>query len=223
MLLAGYDGDYHRGSMNNTVGLYFRNDTFERATSDGRMLYTTFDGSFGVAEEIQSHKGAVLAVLRHFVTGKDILAVGTHFSVPKLPDGILDTSKPLGEVAQLRNKIDDVFRQNNQGRSIPIILAGDFNSVPIKKAGVADPDVYNELTLPSGGWELISVYKSVLGEEPLFTAWSPAGFRECIDYILVSREAFGSAEILNVLPDEIPEIYPSDHFPLHARLYFRTY
>ena len=116
-------------------------------------------------------------------------------------------------------KINDVFRR--RGRCIPIVLAGDFNSVPIQKAGVADPDVYESLTLPGRGWELMSIYKSVLGKEPLFTAWSPDGFKECIDYILVSKEIFGSAEVLAALPEEIPgEGYPSDHLSLHAHLYF---
>lgn len=216
LLAAGYDGEYHQGSMMNTVGLYFRSECFARATADGRMLFVAFDGRFD--ESIMpSHKGAVLAVLRHRATGEQLLAIAAHLSVPKLPDGTLDTTKQLGELAQLRDKVDDVFRRN---QAMPLVMAGDFNSVPHAEPGIADPDVYEELTAAGRGWELESAYKRLLGAEPPFTAFSHTGFVRCIDYIFASPETLEPLQVLGPLPAAPPAPYPSDHLPVSVRLRF---
>jgi len=216
----GYDGDFHRARMAQTVGLYFRQDALSRAADSGRMLFCHFDARFG--EGMNSSKGSVLAPLRHRATGLVLLAVATHLSVPKLPDGVLDTSKPLGELVQLRRKVEDVFVRN--GGALPLIVAGDFNSVPNSGGeGYAPPHVYERLNEAGRlGWGLQSAYASVLGQEPSFTAWGP-DFLGCIDYIFFSPDAFEPLEVLGVplQPPQDEDAPPSDHLLMQTRLRVR--
>lgn len=220
----GYDGDFHKARMVQTVGLYFREDTLSRA--EGRMLFCNFDNQFGEQGgkcwRSNTNKGSVLAPLKHRATGLVLLAVATHLSVPKLPDGAWNTSKPLGELVQLRRKVEDVFVRN--GGALPLIVAGDFNSVPSSGGeGYAPPHVYERLNEAGRlGWGLQSAYASVLGQEPVFTAWGP-DFLGCIDYIFFSPDAFEPLEVLGVpsQPPQAQDAPPSDHLLMQTRLRFR--
>lgn len=107
------------------------------------------------------------------------------------------------------------------GSTTPLIIAGDFNSVPhaVADPSIADPDVYEELTLAGRGWELQSAYKRLNGQEPLFTAWDlRKPFQQCIDYVFASPTSLVPLEVLAPLYAAPPSPYPSDHLPMYVRM-----
>jgi endonuclease/exonuclease/phosphatase family metal-dependent hydrolase len=217
----GYEGDFHRGAMAHTVGLFY-SSAFERAASDGRLCFASFDDAYGVGAaggagaSAASHKGAVLALLRHRATGGRLLVAAVHLSVPKDADGALDTRRPLSELAQLRAKLNDVLRREGPA---PLLLAGDFNAIPVSGAGLAPPDVYARLTR-APEWALSSAYASVLGAEPRATAWGADGFEGCIDYVLTSAGLRATGVLAPPAGRSAADEWLSDHLPLAAALAF---
>jgi endonuclease/exonuclease/phosphatase family metal-dependent hydrolase len=230
MQVRGWAGDYNRGEMGNTVGLFFRRDVFE-LVGGGRMRFCAF--SEDVA--FPSYKGAVLAALRHRATGRDVLVAAVHLSVPLGATGRPDTRKPIAELKQLRGKIEDIFVRNYDaaGRQRPpLVLAGDFNCLPYRHGSdmhVAPPDVYELLTAPTvaGGWGLTSAYAAVRGCEPAFTSVCPR-FPHCIDYIF-SNHGAAASRVLDIteLGGNLGTLEalaassrpcPSDHLPLVAEV-----
>lgn len=224
----GYEGNFHNGRLN-TVGLYYRPDVWENVTSPRnplKLLYVTFDGSHGAnhhevgnstLEEIEesSGKGAVLAVLRHRVSGCRILAASIHLSVPLSSSGEFTTSRQLGELAQLGSKIKDVLNKHGE---MPVLIAGDTNSLADDTAGVAPPHAFDRLTTE---WGLQSAYEVCMGgTSPPYSSVSP-DFRYCIDHIVASPELIPSA-VLEVKPDYTnrQNPYPSDHLPMAAEYFF---
>jgi hypothetical protein len=78
---AGYDGAVHEHEMKNTVGLFWKRDTFE--LSAGHPFYCDFNRPWAVSGSRggsmkESRKGAVLALLRQRATGQELLAVGEY-------------------------------------------------------------------------------------------------------------------------------------------------
>ena len=212
----GYDGQYHnKGKMINTVGLYYNKATFEKTSE---LFFANFDAKFGIG--IKSKKGAVFGILRHKKTGQKLLVAAVHLSVP-LKDRQPNTAMQVGEVEQLKAKLNDVL-QRSGNNDLPLLLAGDFNSTfeRSRKPNIAPPDVYNMITT----WEqpMRSAYKVVNREEPKFTAWKPdpTEFCECIDYI------FGSHHLHPITVRQLPsrppreEAWPSDHLLLAATYQF---
>lgn len=210
----GYDGRFHARHMVHTVGLYFRRDVFTSSTIDGRILFAHFDS----ARE-PTNKGAVLAVLQHRETGARFIAAAVHLSVPIRPDGTHDTARPLHECSRLNEKIEDV--REREGLYLPLLLAGDFNSDPVKIRGHAPPDVYKLLTGRSSGWGLTSAYRAIVGHEPRITAWSDV-FEGCLDYILFSAGL--QAHSVLAVPDELSDEDKvlSDHLPVCATISIRS-
>ena len=216
----GYVGGYHTGRVN-TVGLYYRTTIWKNITDsrcENKMLFVTFSKS-------KKGKGAVLAVLQHKVTGQRLLAVAVHLSVPMCGD-VPSTDVPIEELEQLSCKIDNVMSRHG---SMPVVIAGDFNSLntdayqslPSSVSGtVAPPDVYDKVV---NEWGFTSSYSSVLGS--LGAAYSSVdpNFRHCIDYIFIK----GNVETMAVLDvkksfEDRDQPYPSDHLPLSAYLRFVT-
>ena len=218
LLAHGYEGAIHARHMVHTVGLYFRSHVFVCSTFDRRMLFASFDS----AKE-PTHKGAVLAVLQHRESGARFIAAGVHLSVPMRPDGTYNTAKPLHELSRLHEKIEDV--RAREGPYLPLLLAGDFNSDPVKVRGHAPPDVYRRLVKSPGegrspgpeGWALTSAHSAICGREPRMTAWSDT-FEGCLDYIFFSA-GFNAHSVLATpaeISDEDREL--SDHLPVAARI-----
>ena len=209
MQMAGYDGRYHDSTMSNTVGLYVKKTKFKCE----HFCFVNFDASFGVG--IPSHKGAILGVLTSTTSGLRVLVTALHLSVPKVA-GMHDTSTAVGELRQLAQKINDIQR-HWKGDHIPLLLLGDLNTVHEDDGSNAPPDVYNALVKE---WGLKSAYKTVLGSEPLFTAWKPdwaeGGFKACIDYHMYTPGALIPEAVRADLPDTPPRDYPSDHLMMSS-------
>ena len=198
-------------------------------------------GSGGVGFAEPSNKGAVLALLRHKATGTKLLACAIHSSVPMDWHGNFNTTKPCGEVAQLLAKITAVLKRcggeagggagvaadggaggAGGATPLPVVIAGDFNSVPVATADVAPPDVYRLITGDSRV-PLASAYASVRpdAKEPAYTSVEPS-FAHCIDYIFYTPGAGGvrALGVLDILPVPVETLPatpdPSDHLPLVA-------
>ena len=157
--------------------------------------------------------------------GVKVLVASVHLSVP-LIDNIPNTEKPLAELQQLLSKVNDNYRRNNNGISIPTVLAGDFNSLSIDINGLAPADVYR--SIKTEGFE--SSYFAVEGCEPKYTTISRGpdqnrddDFIHCIDYIFFSK-GLRPSKVLRVDPvdrDFLPfPASPSDHLPIIATIDF---
>lgn len=184
---AGYDGAVHAHEMKNTVGLFWRRETFE--LSADHPFYCDFNrpwavegrrGGHGKVAMKESRKGAVLALLRQRATGRELLAVAVHPSVPLDTEGHPSAHAPLSEVKQLQKKIESIYARNAD-RDFPLLVAADLNSTHVATAGCAPPLVYQFLCRTG----LRSAVRTVVGREPQLTSVKP-GFRHTIDYLLSS-------------------------------------
>ena len=95
MTRKGYDGYYHPGHQH-TVGLYWRTDLFRPVGN------CTF-------EQFHTRKPCILQVLKHIRTGKTVLAVAVHLSVPHDRTGNFDEARGLREIDQMHGYIEDIY------------------------------------------------------------------------------------------------------------------
>ena len=252
----GYDGVYKSRtqltkSKRDGCGLFFKRDKFELlARRDieyndiawGRPVgYVHPEGSpepteapveadGGVNKYIRDCVG-VLALLRSkTATDGYVMVASTHL--------YWDPAHADVKLAQARRLLGEVelFLASNSPikRSVPVVTAGDFNSVP-------GSEVHSAMLGGFGGRRLRSAYAAAIGEglvvgtdgsessvtvgkhgEPAHTNVTP-GFTDCIDYVFVDdgvavRSAMplpGRDEVATGLPDATRG---SDHLPLTVDL-----
>jgi endonuclease/exonuclease/phosphatase family metal-dependent hydrolase len=150
---AGYSGGYKNDGKRLTVGLYFRQEVFDRL----HVGFVTFDkphwvhlptsmplGGDGPALDgvdpsaYGSQKGAVLALIRHKATMQPVLVVSVHLDVPKDSAGRPSTQQQKVSVEQMMAKIKDILQHPFNAKALglrpmettPIAICGDFNCVP---------------------------------------------------------------------------------------------
>ena len=211
----GYAGDYHKHGMTNTVGLFYDTEIFDLV--NGKMRFADFNRD---AVTSGNHKGAVLAVLQHKISGRRVLVVSVHLSVPK--DGSrVSTLKPLAEISQLNSKIQDCLQREDP--LIPVVMLGDFNStwqLSVDQS-IAPPDVYRSIR--SLGYS--SAYETVAGREPAYTSIkrgpgsdTSGDFIHCIDFIFYyGLTPAGVWGVVPIARDSLPyPQFPSDHLPVAA-------
>ena len=91
---AGYVGRLHHGTMNNTVGVFWRRGTFDLV----RTCFRTFAPPSG--------KGLVALVLRHSTSWQPLVVATTHTSVPLDKAGRFAPARVLAEVSQALGKLE---------------------------------------------------------------------------------------------------------------------
>ena len=133
--------------------------------------------------------------LLHLVSGKELAFLNTHFDYE--PSAIDESARLLqGWVVQTM-------------KNFPVLVTGDFNADK-------DSHAYHQLTYMTG---LVDIYRqshSTHEDEGTFHGFGQAGELTPIDWILASDSFQAvSTEIDHYHTDNI---YPSDHYPVHAVL-----
>jgi len=166
-------------------------------------LYTLVDkGSFWLSEtpeEMSKDWGAACyricsyVILKEKNTEKEFVVFNTHL------DHVSDEARIKG--------IKVVLDKISEFGGLPAVLMGDLNaeeSTETYQSAVQDfldTKYQTENTMTSC----------------TFQAWGTELDRDCIDYILVSKEGF-SVNSYKVVTDTYDGVYVSDHFPLVAEL-----
>lgn len=166
-------------------------------------LYTLVDkGSFWLSEtpeKMSKDWGAACyricsyVILREKATEKEFVVFNTHL------DHVSDEARIKG--------IQVVLDKISEFGGLPAVLMGDLNaeeSSETYKSAVGsflDAKYQTENTMTSC----------------TFQAWGTELDRDCIDYILVSKEGF-AVNSYKVVTDTYDGVYVSDHFPLVAEL-----
>ncbi|KAJ3185823.1 Glucose-repressible alcohol dehydrogenase transcriptional effector [Gaertneriomyces sp. JEL0708] len=183
---------------------------------------------------------ATVAYLQHKHTGVKILTANAHLHWdPSYRDvKLVQTAMMMEELERLGTPWARTHNNNMDATKIPLLVAGDFNSLPdsgvyefISSGRVAQdhPDFQNYTYGPytSEGlhhrFPLQSAYSHV-GELP-FTNWTPT-FKGTIDYVFYSQNAFRVNGLLGALDMEYMEKvvgmptphFPSDHVPIVVSL-----
>ena len=252
----GYDGVYKcrtqlTKSKRDGCGLFFKRDKFELlARRDieyndiawGRPVgYVHPEGSpepteapvdadGGVNKYIRDCVG-VLALLRSkTATDGYVMVASTHLYWDPAHADV-----KLAQARRLLGEVELFLASNSPIGSVPVVTAGDFNSVP-------GSEVHSAMLGGFGGRRLRSAYAAAIGEglvrgadggsessvavgkhgEPAHTNVTP-GFTDCIDYVFVDenvavRSAMplpGRDEVATGLPDATRG---SDHLPLTVDL-----
>jgi endonuclease/exonuclease/phosphatase family metal-dependent hydrolase len=195
---------------------------------------------------VHSQVGLAVA-LRHVSTGRTVVAVTTHLSC--------NFQEPWTQVAQIQTVLMGAAKlAEKHGPSTAVVLGGDLNSIP--GSGVYHlvtsghlPAAHPHLTIIAehvempvfgengefGGGatdlkqplRLSSAYGTILGQEPLFTNFTP-GFVGTLDYIFGNDQLIAT-QVLR-LPSEdavraegfLPaSTFPSDHLYLAAKFRFQ--
>ncbi|WFD42922.1 poly(A)-specific ribonuclease [Malassezia psittaci] len=184
---------------------------------------------------------AAIAMLEHRVTGAKLLVANAHMHWdPEFRDVKLVQSAMLMEQLEI---IGDRFAKlapqttldsdtklptYKNGKQIPMVICGDFNSTPdsgvyeFLSEGTAMPTHHDFMDYKYGtytseglrhGYQLRSAYNSI-GELPT-TNWTP-GFRGAIDYIWYSSNTLANSGLLGeVDPGYLSRVvgFPNAHFP----------
>lgn len=176
---------------------------------------------------------AVLSLLEYKVTGQRIIVANAHLHWdPAFKDvKLIQTAMVLEEI----EKMGKNWNKSNPGQQLPLILAGDFNSLP--DSGVVeflsqgrishdhdDLDTYRYGHYTTRGihhsFSLKSAYASH-ADSIDFTNFTPP-FKGIIDYIWYSTQNLVTCGILSHVDREYCKQYvgfpnahhPSDHIPL---------
>eukprot|EP00040_Diaphanoeca_grandis_P031405 m.187902 g.187902 ORF g.187902 m.187902 type:complete len:675 (-) comp32321_c1_seq1:56-2080(-) len=246
----GYEGVYIRKAQSGSAAnlgnaVFWMKDTF---TCEKRMqisyrdaigMRCTTDASrwyFGGGTQV-----ALVVFLKHIGLKTTIAVVTTHItSAWETP------AKQICQIQELLVQLDVAIPKD-----IPLVLAGDFNSLPGSGAyrlitegqlSVNDPhamvsreDMMCGISLPYPNLAhqivLESAYKKIYGGEPMFTNFTsePVSFSGTLDYIFYTEKTLDVACVMP-LPSfdacrkevALPNsIYPSDHLPLTACFSFK--
>ena len=170
----------------------------------------------------------VLALLRSkTATDRYVMVASTHlFWDPKYAD------VKLAQARRLLGEVELFLESNSPVSSVPVIVAGDYNSTP-------GSEVHSTMLRGFGGKQLKSAYATAMGKrlvrasdegsvnvgqqgEPAHTNCTP-GFTDCIDYVFVNDGvAVRSAEPLpgkEAVAAGLPDATRgSDHLPLTVDL-----
>ena len=183
----------------------------------------------------------MVVFLRHVALKKSIVVVTTHISCAwETP------VKQLAQVQELLLQLAQIVPP-----TLPMILAGDFNSLPGSgayrliteralsmndaHAFVSSEDQNIGVKLPyqilAHEFKLESAYRKIYGKEPMFTNFTaqPRSFSGTLDYVFFSVDRLEVKSVL-ALPSfdyirketALPSsVYPSDHLPLTACFSFK--
>jgi len=193
---------------------------------------------------------ALVALFRHIPTGEDLVVANPHMT---WDPAFVDVK--LVQAALLMDELSRRYRRSpndrapppvppglpaNVNQTPPIIICGDFNSLPgsavyqfVSRSHLekGHPDLagrsygpYTENDL-SHRFKLASAYQAI-GELP-FTNRTP-GFTGTIDFIWYSTEHLGVSGLLGAVPTEYSDRivgmpnahFPSDHISICAELAF---
>ncbi len=183
--------------------------------------------------------------LRHKLSGRELVVVTTHLSC--------NFQEPSTQVAQAHVVLTAAGRlAAKHGPETAVVLAADLNSIPGSgvyhlitsralsashphRAVIAESACFPSFGEHGGGssdltqpLHLSSTYGSVLGQEPLFTNFTPT-FVGTLDYIFCSPSLAPTQVLALPSEDEVraegflpASRFPSDHLPLCAKLCFVT-
>ena len=233
--------------------LFWRENTFE-FLEHVEVLIAVMLNAACEDEPSRAHFGrgaqvGLCVALRHIRSGQEIVAVTTHLSC--------NFQEPWTQVAQVHTVLSSAAAlAKKYGPSTPVVLGADLNSIPgsgvyhLVASGTLSAShphlkiIAEHVEFPdfsgngdSGGGKDVhqpidfggrSVYATLLGQEPLFTNFTP-GFVGTLDYIFASN-GLTPLQVLN-LPSEdavrqeghLPASqFPSDHCSLFARFAITT-
>ncbi|MBK8023759.1 MAG: endonuclease/exonuclease/phosphatase family protein [Chloroflexi bacterium] len=184
------------------VRIYWKRARFTKAAAGGFYLSETPE-AWSLSWGSTLVRSATWVRLRDSSTGGECLVLNTHF--PHEPD----SDRARTECARLIVERLEVLGQNK----MPALILGDFNAAPGSDAYRIFTDAgYHDAHLAAGGDETVNTFHGFQG-----MAFPRRGIR--IDWIMVHpRQRTLAVSQCVTLTDAEPPLYPSDHYPVMAKL-----
>jgi endonuclease/exonuclease/phosphatase family metal-dependent hydrolase len=171
--------------------IFYKKDRFSEVKSGTFWLSETPEVAGSKGWDGACERVATWAILQNKESKKQIFFINTHLD-------------HVGKVARQEGVTLLLNRAKELGKGLPIIITGDFNSTP-------ESEVIKHVTESGEFRDSRIITQNVSGNTGTFHAFGriPVEKRQRIDYIFVTEQM--SVSSLEVLPDQINDIYISDH------------
>ena len=180
--------------------LFFKKDKF-KALNSGTFWLSETPEIASMGWDAACKRVATWAVLEDIKTGDKLFAVNTHLD-------------HIGQVARINGVKLMLDKAMEVAEGYPVVLTGDFNSVPtsdVVKYVLSDE---NPRHLVSSR-DIATTQKDKEGTFHDFGRIAPQD-QEYIDYIFVSQDV--KVSDYEVIPDKLDDVFLSDHNPIFAKI-----